>query len=233
MRTQSDIAASQLRDRIVKGELEPGFHLQEVPLAQELGMSRTPIRAALGLLASEGLLDYAPKRGYLVKRFEMGAVMDTYAVRATLEGMAARLAAERGIDAAAAAAMRACLGEGERLLAKGDAGRFDREAWREMNRRFHLTILEAAVNPVLTEQVIRLQRMPLASLGLFPCWRGPHQMQYFRRSHSDHVRIHDSIVKGQALRALNRMEDHVYNAGEVLQQQSQQGAGKRRRGPAD
>src|SRR5579862_5067774 len=98
MRTQADVAASHLRDRIVKGEIKPGFHLQEVPLAEELGMSRTPIRAALGLLASEGLLDYVPKKGYVVRRLELASVMQVYAVRANLEGMAARLAAERGIN---------------------------------------------------------------------------------------------------------------------------------------
>ena len=96
MITQSEIATEKIRDQIVRGDVAPGTHLQENPLSQQLGMSRTPIRTALSSLAQEGLLEYVAKRGYRVKEFTVNEIVDAYYVRATLEGMACRLVAEKG-----------------------------------------------------------------------------------------------------------------------------------------
>ena len=54
---------------ILEGELPPGEHLQEIPLAQRMGVSRTPVRTALSVLGQEGLLDYRPKRGHVVRQY--------------------------------------------------------------------------------------------------------------------------------------------------------------------
>ncbi|HWV52767.1 GntR family transcriptional regulator, partial [Pseudorhodoplanes sp.] len=83
----------QLRESILSGEYEAGRRLNEVHISQALDVSRTPVRAALQALAGEGLLDYAPNRGFTVRVFQLTEVVDAYEIRAVLEGVAARFAA--------------------------------------------------------------------------------------------------------------------------------------------
>ena len=92
-------ATERLREAILNGELQPGERINEVHISRDLGVSRTPTRAALHALAAEGLVDYAHNRGFTVREFPLQAVMDAYQIRATLEGLACRLAAERGLEA--------------------------------------------------------------------------------------------------------------------------------------
>ena len=88
--SRSESVVVELRDMIMRGEFVAGFHLQEVPLAERMGVSRTPIREALNMLAKEGLLEPGPKRGYKIRTFTIGEIVEAYEVRATLEGMACR-----------------------------------------------------------------------------------------------------------------------------------------------
>ena len=79
--------ADTLRNRIFDGVIAPGSHLMEISLANELGVSRTPVRGAMARLADEGLLVYLPNKGFQVRRFNAKDVFDAFSVRATLEGM--------------------------------------------------------------------------------------------------------------------------------------------------
>ena len=99
-RSRALSAADQVRDAILSGSLIPGRRINEVHLARDLGMSRTPTRAALHTLAAEGLIDYERNRGFIVREFPLQAVLDAYEIRASLEGVACRLAAERGLSGA-------------------------------------------------------------------------------------------------------------------------------------
>jgi len=67
MQTLAQNVTESLRDWILHGQLRPGSRLEELPLAEKLGVSRTPVRAALATLANEGLIDHQPKRGYMVR----------------------------------------------------------------------------------------------------------------------------------------------------------------------
>src|ERR1700754_294748 len=96
--TRSASVVEALRAAILAGEFHPGERVHEVKLTALLGVSRTPVRAALQKLASEGLLDYTPNRGYTLREFSISEVISAYEVRAVLEGLAARLSAERGLD---------------------------------------------------------------------------------------------------------------------------------------
>ncbi len=80
------------------------------------GVSRTPVRAALQMLAGEGLLDHAPNRGFAVRSFSLDEIGDAFEVRALNEGLACRLAAERGLTLAQDDTIREVLGRGDRLL---------------------------------------------------------------------------------------------------------------------
>jgi GntR family transcriptional regulator of vanillate catabolism len=87
-----------LRQLIVSGRLSAGERVAEIPVADRLGVSRTPVRLAFRSLEQEGLLEKAGKRGFVVRRFSEADVRTAIEVRGTLEGLAARHLAERGMD---------------------------------------------------------------------------------------------------------------------------------------
>ena len=95
--TRFESVVETLRAAILAGEFRAGERLHEVKLTARWGVSRTPVRAALQKLASEGLLDYTPNRGYTLRELSISEVISAYEVRAVLEGLAARLSAERGL----------------------------------------------------------------------------------------------------------------------------------------
>ena len=91
----TDEIADVVRERILKGEYERGEKIKENQIANELKVSRTPIREAFKLLENEGLIDYVPNRGCFAKGFTKQDVDDIYAVREALEELAVRWAVER------------------------------------------------------------------------------------------------------------------------------------------
>src|SRR5512136_1470088 len=102
----------KLRELILGGELAAGQRVAEVAIAEQLGVSRTPVREALAVLSQEGLLGAAGKRGYLVQEFGNKDIADAIEVRGLLEGAAARQVAEKGPEAELLAALESCLAEG-------------------------------------------------------------------------------------------------------------------------
>ena len=107
--SQAVKAQQRLREWILAGDLPSGARIAELSLVDRLGMSRTPIRAALMHLKEEGLLAPLPGGGYAVRTFSEREVADAIELRGTLEGLAARLAAERGVRPAWLDQARACL----------------------------------------------------------------------------------------------------------------------------
>lgn len=208
MRTRSQDIANRLRDAILQGRYAPGLHLQEIPLSDEMCVSRTPIRTALAALASEGLLDYMPKRGYFIRRFSLEEIEDAYEVRANLEGMACRLAAENGLRSDAAAEIEAVLADGDAILAHGHLREEDRQPWMDMNDRFHSLLLAGANRRLLTEIVQRTYRIPLLSS------RVVHWYDYamVRSSHDLHHRIFRYVLERRAVNAEALMREHVLQA---------------------
>ncbi|WP_245153729.1 GntR family transcriptional regulator [Allopusillimonas ginsengisoli] len=91
--------------------------LEEIPLAEKLGVSRSPVRAALATPGSEALLEHQPKRGYTVRVYKRDEIIGAYEVRAVLEGLACRKAAQKGLDDGALEKLQACLTAGDDRLA--------------------------------------------------------------------------------------------------------------------
>ena len=114
--TYAETATARLREEILRGGITSDSALQEKQLCERFGISRTPVRTALNTLAQEGLLDYVPQKGYRVRKFDATLVGEAYELRATLEGMACRLLAERGLDDSTAALLNECIAAGEQLL---------------------------------------------------------------------------------------------------------------------
>jgi len=94
-RTAAAAAADLIRQAIVDGRVPPGHRLKEEELAQQLGISRTPVREALLVLQSEGLVEAAPNRGATVRAYDTADLEEMYELRALLEGHAAGRAASR------------------------------------------------------------------------------------------------------------------------------------------
>jgi DNA-binding GntR family transcriptional regulator len=142
----------ELENEILTGALMPGERLDEVPLANRFGVSRTPIREALMQLASAGLVEIRPRRGAVVAELGPGRLVEMFEVMAELEGMAGRLAARRHTEADAAA-IRAAHEACRAAAASGDC-----DAYYYENERFHLAIYAASHSGFLAEQCTALHR---------------------------------------------------------------------------
>ncbi|MHC3003988.1 GntR family transcriptional regulator [Gordonia sp. GN26] len=142
-RSLRDVAYDELRARIVGLELTPGTRLIERDLAEELAVSRIPLREALQRLQRDGLVVVVPRQGAIVSPFTVDDVRDLFDVRESLEVLAARLAAERATDEGLAA-LAAQLD-----IARDATERRDEAAIAEANARFHGLIVDLAANPLL------------------------------------------------------------------------------------
>lgn len=136
-------AVEQLRALIVEGELAPGARLNERVLCEQLAISRTPLREALKLLATEGLVQLLPNRGAVVAGLDPARLADTFAVMGALEALAGELVCARANDAAIAD-IRALHFDMLAMHARGDLAGYFR-----YNQQIHLRIVEASGNPVL------------------------------------------------------------------------------------
>lgn len=212
LQTRAQNVTDILRERILDGQITPASHLYEVQLAQDLNVSRTPIRAALNALAKEGLLEYLPNRGYAVRSFEPKDLVDAYEARAALESLACRLVAADGLNEAALANLRDCVARGDRVLAKGRLEPGDLADYRAMNVEFHETIMENCGNRWVLDLVHRSYRIPYVSDRAI-LW-SDYSIQM--RTHDDHHRILRAIESRQAWRAEALMREHIYFAGEVF-----------------
>jgi GntR family transcriptional regulator of vanillate catabolism len=210
--TSSTEVVALLRERILAGEIRPGERLQQVPLAEELGVSRTPLREALGLLANEGLLLYEPNRGYAVRAFDLADVLAAFEVRANLESLACRVCARQGLDREELDRLAACVGEGDGILAGGRLRPADLAPYRAMNVEFHDTLMRAAGNRWIRDFVRQTHNVPLASDRII-MW---DDYDIIKRSHDDHHRILAAIRERDAERAEYLMREHVHFAGLVL-----------------
>jgi GntR family transcriptional regulator of vanillate catabolism len=169
-----DRAASQtvkallsLRDLILTGELKPGDRISELTAVERLNVSRTPIRMALVRLEEEGLLELIPSGGYAVKAFSERDITDAIEIRGTLEGLAARLAAERGVAQSTLAALADCLAEIDALIARPIDSDDNFTSYVALNERFHALLHDAADSPVLARQLRRAVNLPFASPNAF------------------------------------------------------------------
>jgi GntR family transcriptional regulator of vanillate catabolism len=195
----------QIRDAILDGSVSAGERINEVRFSRTLDVSRTPVRAALQALAGEGLLDYAPNRGFTVREFPIAAIVDAYEIRAALEGVAARFAAERGLSDDERAIMERSLAAGDRLLERGVFEPGDLTTYREINGDFHDTLLGAARNRMLAEMIRICHHVPVSSSRNIVAF----EHRDVRRRHDDHHRIYDAIVAREPHRAEVLMREHV------------------------
>jgi GntR family transcriptional regulator of vanillate catabolism len=183
----------------------------EIPLAEMLGTSRTPVRLALSVLQQERLVVASgPRRGFVVNSFTLGEVFDAIGTRGTLEGMAARCAAERGLRPDYAQILHECVEQGSALLKDLDNERWG-EAWIENNAAFHATLVAASGNRAIQIALEPLNRMPLASPSAVVLRTNDHarDLHRLRRAQDDHRDILEAIEAGQGSRAETLLREHA------------------------
>lgn len=210
--TSTEEVTDVLREHIMSGHIRPGQKLQQIPLSEALGVSRTPLRTALANLANEGLLQYESNRGYTVREFSLEDVSAAYVARSVLEGQAAAITARTGLPAQRIEMLESWLETGDRLLAKVSLDPRDIDPYRDMNVRFHDALLDAAANRWISDFVRQTQNIPFASNRLI-IWLD-HDIMV--RSHDDHHRVLRAIAARDATRAEAIMREHVQFAGEYL-----------------
>ena len=205
---------ARLRDAIVSGDLAPKTRLMEPELARRLGVSRTPLREAIRQLEAEGLLTTIPRVGTFVTEMTAQDLEDIYTIRAVLEGLAARQAAENP-DPAKAAPLRAVLRElasktGDYRLYHGASGRFHEVIFAlSGNRRLQV------MYQGLSQQVTRLRTLSLAI------------RQRPETSLREHRKIAAAILRGRGVEAERLMRRHIEGALTILRRRMRtRGAGR-------
>lgn len=201
----------QLRDMILKGTFAPGERLAEIPLAERLNASRTPVRLALAALEHEGLIEPSPGGGYQMRSFTAQEVADGIRVRGLLEGFAARLLAENGAPRQLVRDLHACLEDGDKAVNKPTMELDDYAAYVEMNDRFHQLILEGCGNVMVKRVMETLKGQPFsAPSAMLPMQSSMEEgHEWMKQAHRTHHAIVQAIERGQGSRAQALGEEHV------------------------
>jgi DNA-binding GntR family transcriptional regulator len=199
--SRAELAYKRLRHGIRVGEFRPGQRLREAELATQLNVSRTPIREAIRRLASDGLIEVAPSRGVMIIRLDKQRVRELYALRETLEGAAARMAAQHA-SPAEIATMRELLEAGKAAQELGQIAR--------LNQLFHQAIQDAAHNRYLAQALVQLSD----SLALLPgtTYEVPGRSE---AAYEEHMAIVNAIEGRQPEKAEEFACHHIAMAGQT------------------
>ena len=206
-----DQAADVLREAILAGELQPGARLRQVELAERIGISRTPLQQALVKLAEEGLTETLPAGGWQVAGFDYGDAVEMYELREVIDGLAARLAAEKATP-----------GECRQLAKLVDnmrraAGRDQPHAWFLAHDAFHQRIMELSHNRRLLGQS-PLVRMSIQRFHPFLLTTGDRLQQAL----DEHEHISNAVSNKLPEEAERQARLHIVKARLVLMHRRQE-----------
>jgi GntR family transcriptional regulator of vanillate catabolism len=194
---------------ILKGNFEGGERISELPLVAMLGVSRTPIRLALERLAHEGLLEPYPTGGFIVRGFTLDDVWDSIEIRGTLEGTAARLAAERITDDHDVDELRKIQNKMDAIYRPPTADEFP--LYLELNDAFHNEMVRLAKSPMLRLTLDRLLCLPFAgpsALVTSPL-DSPNAPDAFRLGNEHHHVLIEAISRGHGTFAESMAREHA------------------------
>ncbi|MCO7229058.1 GntR family transcriptional regulator [Halomonas sp. CnH100-B] len=196
--------ADRIGELIEHGELAPGERISEKQLCERFGVSRTPLREALKVLATEGLIELLPNRGARVVRLTFKKVKDTYDLMAALEGLSGELACQHISDSEIAA-----------IRALHDAmlehyHNRDLATYFEINQQIHESILAASRNEVLQEMYSNLsQRVKRVR------YSKKMTQKFWRQAVQDHENMMAALEERDSKRLGQILRDHLCNKLEV------------------
>lgn len=216
--TTSQRALVSLRRMIVAGEFPAGQRLYEAELSERLDLSRTPLREALTRLAEEGLVERAGGMGFRVRGFTRKDVSDALELRGTLEGLAARLAVERGAVPCAMKDAREAVDALDAVVGAWPGAGVDLDAYADGNAKFHDALARICGGGIILAQIERVCRMPFASPSAFLHARA--RLDDFERSlihaQGHHRSILHAIDVGEGARAEALAREHARLARDNL-----------------
>ena len=161
--SQTVKAQLALRILVLEGKLRPGERVSELQMVERLGVSRTPVRTALARLAEEGLLETIPSGGFAVRAFSEREVFEAIEIRGTLEGLAARLAAERGVGREELDRIASCLDAMDEVVHRGTHTVDHISRYVELNAEFHSLVVALSGSQALARQLEKASALPFAS----------------------------------------------------------------------
>lgn len=194
-----------LRERIRSGVLRPGQRLVEADLVSRLNSSRMHVREALRRLETDGLVEVHEHRAAFVRSYSKRDVLQFNRAREVLEGLAARLVAERPMPDH----LRTALEDMRRSMDEA-AARNDRSTYRSLNQQFHDLILQSCGNEYVVDAVEKL-RTPVVRLQLSDVLG-----TMIQRQNDDHHRIVAALLAGDPLAAETAMRDHIRDGGAAI-----------------
>lgn len=204
-----------LREMVFSGAVAPGERLSEVTISERLGISRTPVRAALARLEQEGMLETIPSGGYAVRVFSQADVVEAIELRGVLEGTAARLAAERGVQPARMAALHELMRRLDAIVGVGP-GEMAFDAYIDKNAEFHDMLARLAGSAIIQREVERVSNLPFSGPSAF--LNAQTDIPAFRASLSVGQAQHRAIVNAIEMREGARAEALAREHARLAQQ---------------
>ena len=214
MATQVERATQLLREAVQSGAYGADEKLAEMHLAEDLGMSRTVIRAALSALELEGLVTRTPNRGFRTRRFTLDEVADSIILRGEVEAIAARYACERGLSEEDLQRFETVLDEMADIL---DCGFFEVEhrlKWMELVAKFHDLLVECSGSSAIRYSIDHLKRIPLVApySVMFDLSSEDYSLGRIRTTFEMRQQIVEALRLRQAGRASALMIAYAYQA---------------------
>lgn len=209
--TRTARAMMALRDLIVTGAMAPGLRITEVQLAERLDMSRTPVRAALQQLRTEGLLEPHPQGGFTVRGFLPQEIAEAIELRGMIEGLAARRLAEAGVAPRVLAALARTLDDIDAILETPVFDAAQVLAYSDANVEFHAGLIAATGSVLLQQEVERANARPFAAASALV--RLNENMERSRRhltvAQDQHRAMLEAIAAREGARAEALLREHA------------------------
>lgn len=196
---------ARVRDLVIDGYMQPGEKVPEAELCRSLGVSRTPMREALKVLAAEGLLTLLPNRGAIVSRITEGEIKELFPIMGALEGLAGELACANITDAALAAIWQ----KHHRMV-----HHFERGEWTpyiKLNREIHEAIFAASGNAAL--QALYQQLLVRTHSVRFVMKKSPER---WRQAIVEHGKIMDALEKRDSRKLARILTVHLEHKAETM-----------------
>lgn len=194
----SQIIAEKITEEIITGRLQPGEKIVETLYAEEFGTSRAPVREALYLLQTQGLVERIPRKGTLVKGYSESEVKTLLEIRMMLESLAMKRLASSDID-------EVLLNQMEQLIPLMEKAKqeHDREEYAQLNRKYHQLIIKMSKSDMIHNMYERLG-LPLLSLQRISFI----EEKNIEKSLKEHMKIVELIKSGQILEAGDILHTH-------------------------
>ena len=208
--THAQLAYQNLRSRLIAGEFLPGSRIRYGPIGQELGISATPVREAMGLLANEGFVELVPQLGAVVRTISRDELVELYEMREAIEPYAAAKASQRASESQIAAIGRTVqrmrtLAENVDRTKNRVAGKRDTAEFEKADLAFHMLIIDATGN----QTMVRASESSNALVRVFATERHAYDAQIMKSTCEDHSAILGGIRSRKSDVARDAMQMHI------------------------